>query len=150
MTYTEFKTYFESLGTSHTDIQSTALCDAFETVQESLSGKATPALWLESPVVAWNDNNDTGLWRVFKTQLVICEPVQYDNKELKQTKLDELLELITEFIRKLNADYEDDTLGHLEFITDIEAVNIDNYIGWSIEIEIGGDIRMDINTLKWQ
>lgn len=150
MTYSEYKAYWKSIANSHVNIEAFAFCDSAETIAQSLNNKKSPCLWVDAPDVSWKDNQMSGLTRSFVSDIVICQSVQLDNIDLKYEAIDNLLTILFEVVKKLKEDFEMNTIGSLKVDANFQEVQIDNFVGWKVEVAIGNDIRIDKNEEKWQ
>lgn len=149
MTVSSFKSYISTLLLSHADIAAFVWGDAFDQLQHLMQGVSSPVALVDSPDVSVSNLDYTGRVRTFESELVILKEVQLEDKTAKETALDDTLEIITEVIRKLEDEYQNNVFENFVVRSNLTQTMLDNRVGWRFTFALSYDITILTTAAKW-
>lgn len=150
MNYSNFKSYIEGLGSSNTDINTTIFASPFDGLQRLMQGKTAPVLLVESPDVELDGDDIISRKALYNSKIVILQILSNDATQTeKKTVRNATLAIILEFVAKIEEDYQDGTIGALEWRSDIRQVQYNSWSGWSLGVSIGDNQNIGKTDAKW-
>jgi hypothetical protein len=152
-TFKLLREYFENLATQHLLLDGNFVYGGSSDIQQStVSDKAFPLLWLETPFVEINDSGSS-YSATKRSAFVILAKVDTINKTKAQQYevMDELEEIALDILSKLKKDAREN-LHKIELSGTIEPVDpllIDNCIGVRFEFEMTNVFTITYNSANW-
>jgi hypothetical protein len=152
-TFKLLREYFENLATQHLLLDGNFVYGGSSDIQQStVSDKAFPLLWLETPFVEINDSGSS-FSATKRSAFVILAKVDTINKTKPQQYevMDQLEEIALDILSKLKKDAREN-LHKIELSGTIEPVDpllIDNCIGVRFEFEMTNVFTITYNSENW-
>jgi len=150
MTLNELQTYFNSLATSHVDINDFVWGDAFEQLQDLINDTSDILLMVESPDYQMDNLGYTGRMISYESELVILKLTQKDNKTQKKNDLISTMSIMNEVIRKVEEDFQENDHAMFSIRSAFTQAYLDARIGWRVSYSISFDTDVYPNSAKWQ